>query len=82
MSEQQRPPLLKREVSIGDLISLLVALAAVFAAYGRLDTRLIVVETTQAYQSKADDTYKADTKATLRDINDKLNNISDRLPRK
>lgn len=79
---EPKPPMIKREISIGDIISLLVAIAAMFVAYGKLDTRITVVEATQAYQSKANDTYQSDIKTTLRDITEKINDISDRMPRK
>ena len=80
--QQQRTPLIKREISVGDIISLVVALAAVFAAYGKLDNRVIVVETTQAFQTKANDSYQQDIKAALKDITEKIGIVTERLPRK
>ena len=81
-NDQQRDPFIKREISVGDIISLLVAIAAVVVAYGKLDTRVTVVETTQQYQTKANDSYQNDIKSALKDITEKLGVVTERLPRK
>ena len=81
-NDQQRDPFIKREISVGDIISLLVAIAAVVVAYGKLDTRVTVVETTQHYQTKANDSYQNDIKSALKDITEKLGVVTERLPRK
>ena len=77
-----RPPLFKREVSVGDIVSLSVAIAAIFVAYGKLDTRVTVVEAAQVYQVKSADTFQNDIKITLREINEKIGALADRMPRR
>lgn len=80
--QPQRHPLIKREISVGDIISLLVAFAAILVAYGKLDTRVTVMEATQSMQVKANDVYQADVKQGLKEITDKLGVVTERLPRK
>ncbi|MDP3939820.1 MAG: hypothetical protein Q8R92_17010 [Deltaproteobacteria bacterium] len=82
MPNEPKPPIIKREISVGDIISLIVAIAAVVVAYGKLDTRITVVETTQIYQSKSNDTFQVDVKTALKDITDKIGAVAERLPRK
>ena len=78
----EQVPLFKREISIGDVIALVMSFVAIMVAYGKLDTRVTVVESVQAYQTKASDTFQQDIKASLKDINEKIGTIADRLPRK
>jgi len=43
---------LKKEVSLGDLIAIIVAILAVLSAYARLDVRVTEVEVTNRVQTK------------------------------
>ena len=43
---------MKKEVSLGDLIAIIVAILAVLSAYARLDVRVTEVEVTNRVQTK------------------------------
>lgn len=74
--------MIKREISVGDIVSLLVAISTIFVAYGKLDTRVTAVETVQSVRIKVSETFQQDIKMTLRDITEKVNSIAERMPRK
>ena len=78
----EQVPLFKREISIGDVIALVMSFVAIMVAYGKLDTRVTVVESVQAYQSEANKVFQADIKTSLNSLNEKVSAIADRLPRK
>jgi len=51
--ENRRGWHVKKEITLGDLIALLVAIAAVLAAYARMDVRVSLVEQAVAYRTQS-----------------------------
>lgn len=67
-----------KEVSIGDLIGLISAFAAVFIAYGKLDTRVSLVEQSTASQAVELDKSTKRVEQSIAEINHKLDRLIER----
>lgn len=70
----QRKWHMNREVSLGDVVGMLVAGAAILVAYGRLDTRVSLVEQQQG-------TIKADVEQTTKRLETAMGEINHKLDR-
>lgn len=77
MSEERKWSLTK-EISIGDAIGLVSAFAAVLIAYGKLDTRVSLVEQSQATQAAEQDRSTKRVEQSIGEINHKLDRLIER----
>ena len=75
MSQESEGWSIKKEVSLGDLIAIIVAITAVMSAYMTLNTRLAVIETVSNTSSTAIAGTINDIKTELRRMNDKMERI-------
>jgi hypothetical protein len=66
---------LKRELSLGDLLAIVIALVSVISAYHAIDIRLTVVEKEQVVARERDDVVTT----ALKELNAKFDRLLDRL---
>lgn len=78
---------LKKEISIGDLLAILLAAGALFGAYSTLDQRIGKLEQLAGFQKQIDVRqdeealrYQQRIDESLREINRKLDRIIERRP--
>ncbi len=74
----QRKWNVKWEVSVGDFLILLSSIAAVFLAYGKLDTRVSLLEQSQAAQAAEQDKSTRRLETAIGEINQKLDRLIER----
>lgn len=67
-----------KEISLGDVIGLASAFAAVLLAYGKLDTRVSLVEQSQVSQTAASDRSINRMEQAISEINHKLDRLIER----
>lgn len=65
---------IKREVSLGDLIAVVIAIGSVITAYMSLNARVMVVEATTAQTA-------ADMRSTMNEIKEEIRRLTDRIER-
>jgi hypothetical protein len=65
----------KKEISLGDIVSIVAALVAVIFAYSTLDKRLAVIEEQYVTQRRIDGRQDEDLAQMKRDIRDDLQAI-------
>lgn len=65
---------IKREVSLGDLIAVVIAIGSVITAYMSLNARVMVVEATTAQTA-------ADMRSTMNEIKVEIRRLTDRIER-
>jgi len=90
MNEQQRKEWhLEKTVSVSHIITTVAALVAIATAWGNLNTRLSLVEQSIANVAQADlrkdietREFKVEIRGSVQVINDKLDRLIERLPRK
>lgn len=68
----------KWEISLGDVVGLIAAIAAVLMAYGKLDTRVSLVEQSQAAQAAEQDKSVKRVEQSISEINHKLDRLIER----
>lgn len=69
---------LNKEVGVGDLVAITVAIAAVLASYFSLDKRVSVVEFSSAQSANAVQSTVAEIRIELRRMADKLDRLVER----
>lgn len=67
-----------KEISLGDVIGLASAFAAVLIAYGKLDTRVALVEQSQAAQAMESEKVIKRVEEAIAKVNDKLDRLIER----
>jgi hypothetical protein len=72
---------INKEVSIGDLIAIIVALGAVLGAYVSIDRRVTVIETVQAQMITTDSRIETETTQLRAEIKEDLKVIKEKLDR-
>lgn len=65
---------IKREVSLGDLIAVVIAIGSVITAYMSLNARVMVVEATTAQTA-------SDMRSTMNEIKVEIRRLTDRIER-
>lgn len=76
--ENRRKWSLNKEISLGDLIGLVSAFAAVLIAYGKLDTRVSLVEQSQLSQALAEERSVRRLEEAIAESNRKLDRLIER----
>lgn len=76
--ENKRRWNVSKEISLGDLIGLASAFAAVLVAYGKLDTRVSLVEQSQASQAAESERSTKRVEQSIAEINHKLDRLIER----
>lgn len=76
----QRKWHVNREISLGDVIGLLAAIAAVLLAYGKIDTRVSLLEQSQTVQTAAQDSTTRRIESNIAEMNHKLDRLIERRP--
>lgn len=83
--EERRGWHLKKEISLGDVLAITLAAAALFGAYSTLDKRLVQLEATSVFQKQIDVRqdeealrFQARIDEALRAINAKLDRLVER----
>jgi hypothetical protein len=71
----------KKEMSIGDIISMAVVLSALFLAYGHLDTRISVLELQNVSQAERDKQQDSRRESALSDVVQRINALNDKIDR-
>jgi hypothetical protein len=69
--------ILKKEISVGDLIAFFMAVGAVATAYFTLDKRIAILETTTVEAARETLLWREEVKDALREINRKIDKIVD-----
>ena len=77
-AEQRRKWRVNREVSIGDLVAISGALAAVLITYTTLDKRVAVMETLTAQQQATVTQTVQEIKTELRRLTDKIERLTEK----
>ena len=80
MERDTNPWRIKKEISLGDLIAIVVAIAAVLTAYMRLDARVTVVELTAAQNAQSVNVVLQEIRIEMRRLADKLDRFTERKP--
>jgi hypothetical protein len=70
-----------KEVSVGDLVALLLAIAAVILAYSQLDKRVTVLETVPSAQASTDARQDLEARALKNEIGARLDRMEDKIDR-
>jgi len=68
----KEPWTIKREVSLGDMVSIVIAVVSVVVAYMTLNARVMVVEAVTAQNS-------ADMRSTMSEIKGELRRLNERI---
>jgi hypothetical protein len=71
----------KKEMSIGDIVSMAVVLSALFLAYGHLDTRISVLELQNVSQGERDRQQDSRRESALSDVVQRINALNDKIDR-
>lgn len=81
MADQQQKWVLKREVSVGDIVAFTAAFVSVVYAWATLDKRLTIMEEKHATIVRAMYEQGNDVNQLKRDIKEDLQRINDKLDR-
>lgn len=79
MDDNARRWILKKEVSVGDLLAYVFAGSAILLAYGKLDTRTAVLEHFRMSQEKRDDGQDIALQASIVEVKTQLYRIEDKV---
>ncbi len=70
---------INKEISVGDLVAIVLALASVFAAYFSLDKRVSLIEQAIAVQTTQIAADKKDSKEDLLRLEQKLDKVLEKV---